>query len=68
MAQGHDLAVAVARGGDQHVGQRLDRGERVAAARLEALGEAVEQGVVPMRSTVPTLPCINRRARSTTPP
>ena len=68
MAEGHDLAVPVARGGDQHVGQRLDRRERVVAARLEGVGEAVEQAVVPMRSTVPTLPCISRRARSTTPP
>ena len=69
VAQGHDLAVAIARGGDQHLRQRLDRGQRVVAARLErtrAARRAAASGS--MRSTVPTLPCMSRRARSTTPP
>ncbi len=45
VAQRHDLAVAVARRGDQHLRQRLDGRQRVVAARLEELGQAVQQVV-----------------------
>ena len=65
----HHLAVGGARGQHELVGQRLDGGQRVVAARLElARPSPASTGSSPTTCTVPALPCTSRRACVTVPP